>query len=132
MAEIMHDMHTKCAVNEGMTHFIGDDCVPPHDHIGAAAHEGQPVLSKSEYRRIEVRKTSAWTAEEKEKMEHWTDTPPKPPEWVTAYTVGSSIYHEGWESFIRHVGQEDGHWLVLIEPVRKMNRADRRREGRKA
>jgi len=115
-------------MNEGMTHFIGDDCDPPHAQIGGEGDER--VLSKSEYRRIEVQKTSQWTDKEKEAIQHWTDTPPKPPEWVTAYTVGSSIYHEGWESFIRHVGQEDGHWLVLIEPVRKMNRADRRREGR--
>jgi hypothetical protein len=108
MSEIMHDMHEK-HVNEGKTHYVGDACQPPH------APE----------------KTSAW-AEEETKCSPPDLQPPKPPEWVSAYTVGSSIYHEGWESFIRHVGHEDGHWLVLIEPVRKMNRAARRREGRNA
>ena len=89
------------------------------------------VLSKSDAKRVKVLKTSKW-----DKDGTSTAPPniiiPKPPEWVTAYTIGSSIYHEGWESFVRHVGCEDGHWLVLIEPVRKMNRAARRREGRNA
>ena len=58
-------------------------------------------------------KTSAWTEEEREAI------PPKSPQlppWFGAFAPDTIIGHNGWEAIIRHVGCEDGRWMILIEP----------------
>lgn len=70
-----------------------------------------------------------------EKTSQWTDADreiavPAPagitiPPWIPSFAPNTIITHDGWEAVVRHVGQEEGHWLVLLEPVRQVAQRNR-------
>lgn len=58
------------------------------------------------------KKTTAWTDKDEP-----PPAPPQPPPWATAFRPGVRFALEGWQAIIRHVGCEEGRWMVLVEPV---------------
>lgn len=47
---------------------------------------------------------------------------PDPPPWIMHFLPESVITHAGWEAVVRHVGYEEGHWMVLLEPMRPVGK----------
>lgn len=77
-----------------------------------------------------VEKTSAWTDTERETAASVASPPLVVPPWVTSFAPNTVITHDGWEAVVRHVGCEEGHWLVLLEPtkqIRQVSRSEYRR-----
>lgn len=64
-------------------------------------------------------KTSAWTDEERERVSE-PPAPPKLPEWAASFPAGETFTANGYECQTLHVGCEDGHWLILMRPVRQL------------
>lgn len=83
----------------------------------------------------EVKKVSAWTEAELEGKPVPPAAPiiipPPLPAWLTTFPPGTLFNVNGWDCAVRHVGQEEGHWLMLVEPVRctqgVMSRSEYRR-----
>lgn len=76
-----------------------------------------------------VEKTSAWTDEEREKPQ--PPQVPQLPAWIVSFQPGSVFNVNGWDCAVRHVGQEEGHWLLLVEPIRNTQRVMSRSEYRR-
>lgn len=62
-------------------------------------------------------KTSAWTDEERARDAAPTAKVPEIPPWVVEFAPGTVLTHAGWDCVVRHVGCEEGHWLILLEPM---------------
>lgn len=70
----------------------------------------------------EVEKTSAWSEEELTGGRIPTDEPPKVPEWCASFPPGETFVANGWECKTLHIGMEDGHWLMLVQPERLLGK----------
>lgn len=70
-----------------------------------------------------VEKVSAWTEAElaaaPEVVEAVPERPAFPP-WLASFVPGTVINHGGWEAIVRHVGCEEGNWLVLLQPTKPL------------
>lgn len=76
-----------------------------------------------------IEKTTAWTDEARE--EAAKTAPITVPPWVTSFAPNTVITHDGWEAVVRHVGCEEGHWLVLLEPIQRSSPTRFRSEYRR-
>ena len=79
-----------------------------------------------------VEKTSRWTEAEREADAAPPPKPPTVPAWVYTFRPGTVFTHEGWDCVVRHIGCEEGHWLMLVEPMlytppRAVSRSEYRR-----
>jgi hypothetical protein len=106
----------------------GRDAGVAQDTVGTE-QSGSSVVADGEVRdsaSVAPEKTTAWSEEELTGGRETTDyEPPAPeqpklPEWVTAFGPGETFSANGWECKTLHVGMEDGHWLVLMQPQRRL------------
>ncbi len=130
-------------MNEGQTHYIGDDCDPPHEAIDL----GKQITSRSDARRIQALggaiadgniKTSRWSDAERESVpipheqeaiEAEKPELPPPPPWLASFPLGSLVQHGGWWARIAAYGQtEDGEIGVCIVPLYPTKKATKRME----
>ncbi len=98
----------------------GTDGVAASPELAGQSDGVASEVRHSEETLVIPEKTTAWSEEELTGGREATDYKPKLPEWVVAFSPGETFNVNGWECKTLHVGNEDGHWLILMQPQRPL------------